>query len=88
MGSHVAIFKWIYTMVLPHKAPHVAHQNNAYCVIFHKMVIPSTLLAHSAQGLPKNKDGLFSKDSAILVYQSDIADCMTSRSIVSVKHAL
>ena len=30
--------------------------------------IPSTLLAHSDQGLPKNMDGLFSKDSAILVY--------------------
>ena len=88
MGSHVAIFKWIYTMVLAHKVRNLAHQNNAYCLIFHKMVIPSTLLAHSDQGLPKNKDGLFSKDSAILVYQSDIADCLTSRSIVSAKHAL
>ena len=88
MGSHVAIFKCIYTMVLSHKTLNGAYQNNAYSLIFHKMAIPSTLLAHSDQGLPKNKDGLFSKDSAILVYQSDIADCLTSRSVVSATPAL
>ena len=74
MGSHVAIFKWLYTTILSYKAPDVAHQNKAYYLIFHKMAIPSTLLAHSDQGLPKNKDGLLSKGASAIFFLSDIAD--------------